>query len=241
MTADEYREQINTLLGSLNEGPIWLVKVLGEKNKQKVYNWLNKGQSPRDASTWDKMLSALEEEAARRQLTRAEKRQPTLPQTEGQLLGPPLIPVGFKMFKMPFAGFVPAGEWGDPLASEDFVDVEYRYEHPRRYAASVIGDSCYPALQPGDFTVWHSDPAPPYGTIVLAQRKGDHGCTVKELVWDDARQRSTLHPINAAYGEPEDGDGWGIIARLVAVERNEDGVIRNWFQPAGLRRRHLCK
>lgn len=242
MTADEYRNQINLLLGELNEGPIWLVDALQipRKNKQNVYNWLNRGQSPRDESLWDKMLSALEEEAARRELTRSERRQPSLPETK-ELLGDPMIPVGYKMFKMPFAGLVPAGEWGDPLASEDFIDVEYRYEHPRRFACKVIGDSCWPALQPGDLTIWHQDIAPPYGVIVLAQRKGDHGCTVKELVYDAERKRPVLNPINDTYGEPEDGEGWGIIARLVAVERMEDGVMRNWYSAPGMRRKSLDK
>lgn len=154
------------------------------------------------------------------------------------ILGSPKIPVGFNMTPIPYAGEVPAGEWGDPLASEEFLEVEVKFEHSRRFAAKVVGDSCYPALQQGDVTIWHQDMNPPYGAIVLAQRKGDHGCTVKELRYEDGRP--VLHPVNPAYGEPADGDGWGVIARLVGVIRKVDGLERTWFLADGVRVKHLA-
>jgi Peptidase S24-like len=135
---------------------------------------------------------------------------------------------------------VPAStEWGDPLASEELIEVDGKYVNAKRFAATVTGDSCYPALHRGDLTIWESDPNASYGLIVLAQRNGDHGCTVKELVYDNEAGRSRLHPINPDYEDPDDGDGWGVIARLVAVVRQSDGPEKSWFYPKGLRVRHL--
>lgn len=152
-------------------------------------------------------------------------------------LGRPQIPVGFTLGAMPFAGDVPAGDWGDPLASEEFIEVEVKFEHPKRFAARVVGDSCYPALVQGDVTIWHHDMNPPYGSIVLAQRRGDHGCTVKELRYEDGRP--VLHPVNPSHGMPEDGTGWGVIARLVGVIRKVDGLEQSWYLADGIRVRHL--
>lgn len=152
-------------------------------------------------------------------------------------LGTPSIPVGFSLGTIPFAGIVPAGEWGDPLASEEFIEVEVKFEHPRRFAAKVVGDSCYPALMQGDVTIWHQDMNPPFGSIVLAQRRGDHGCTVKELRYEDGRP--VLHPVNPAHAKTEDGTGWGVIARLVGVIRKVDGLEQSWYLADGIRVRHL--
>lgn len=152
-------------------------------------------------------------------------------------LGPPKIPIGYPLARMRFAGEVPTGDWGDPLASEDFIEVEAQFEGPRRFAARVVGDSCFPALLPGDITIWESDLNPPYGVIVLAQRKGDHGCTVKQLTHDGTRPH--LRPINPARREPSDGSGWGVIGRLIAVLRSSDAPRRTWYWEPGLRPEHL--
>jgi len=149
------------------------------------------------------------------------------------VLGRPKIPVGFSLGTMPFAGEVPAGEWGDPLASEEFIEVEVKYEHPKRFAAKVVGDSCYPALRQGDITIWHQDMSPPYGVIVLAQRKGDHGCTVKELQYEEGRP--VLMPINPKIDCPPDGEGWGVIARLIGVIRQDELGELTWYAPHGIR------
>lgn len=155
------------------------------------------------------------------------------------LLGRPKIPVGFPMAQVRYAGQVPCGsEWGDPLASEEFVEVEAQFEGPRRFAAKVVGDSCYPALLPGDLTIWEQDFSPPYGAIVLAQRKGDHGCTVKQLTHDG--QRPHLTPVNPAHKEPADQDGWGVVARLVAVLR-PGSTRRTWFSEHGIRPRDMTE
>jgi len=161
------------------------------------------------------------------------------PNEHGAILGTPLYPVGFPMVRIPYAGVVPAGDWGDPLNTDDFIEVDVRYEHRQRYAARVVGDSCYPALLQGDLTIWQEDTSPAYGLIVLAQRKHDHACTVKELDYDAKVGRPILTPINPKHDCPPDGDGWGAVARLVAVIRVVDGLEQTWFLASGLRKRHL--
>lgn len=157
-----------------------------------------------------------------------------------QLLGEPMFPVSFPTITMRYAGEVPASsQWGDPLQSELPIEMEAKFDHAKRFVAKVVGDSCYPALHQGDLTVWHADPSPPYGLIVLAQRSSDQGCTVKQLAHDPRGSRPKLQPINPRYDSPEDGDGWSVIARLVAVVRRVDGMERTWYLPDGLRPRHL--
>lgn len=162
---------------------------------------------------------------------------PKFEETKPPLTEPKTL-VSFGMHKIRYAGTVPAGDWGDPLESEEMVEVDARIEHPKRFACTVSGDSCEPALLHGDFTVWHQDFDPSPGLIVLAQRKGDHACTVKVLKLDELG-RPHLVPLNPRYAEPQ-ADGWGAIARLVYVERQmPGGVSRTWYNRAGLRPEHL--
>lgn len=153
-------------------------------------------------------------------------------------LSEPKALVSFGLHRIRYAGTVPAGDWGDPLDSEEMVEVDARIEHPKRFACTVSGDSCEPALLHGDFTVWHQDFNPAPGLIVLAQRKGDHACTVKVLKLDESGLPH-LVPLNPRYSEPS-AEGWGAIARLVYVERlMPGGVSRTWFNRAGLRPENL--
>ncbi|MCW5936759.1 MAG: LexA family transcriptional regulator [Fimbriimonadaceae bacterium] len=155
-------------------------------------------------------------------------------------VGPPMIPVGFPLVRMPYAGDVPAsGEWGDPLEAVDFIELDVRYEHPKRFVTRIVGDSCAPALLPNDLAIWHADLNPSYNKIVLAQRRADHGPTVKQLVWDAQSNRPVLKPINPSYDSPADGEGWGVIARLVAVVRRVEGLEKTWLLAEGLRPEHF--
>ncbi len=215
------REQIIALLKRNQRSMSWLAKSIGV-NRQSVQQWLVDNVDPRDRHMWEKMRRAI--------LGMAFHGDPERTRVSG----------GTATVYMRYAGEVPCGgEWGDPLASTDTVDVEAQFDNPLRFAARVVGDSCYPALLPGDLTIWQADMNPPYGMIVLAQRKGDHGCTVKSLEYDEKLGRPRLHPVNPASGTPEDGDGWGVIARLVAVVRNTDGLKRTWYLETGLRAKHL--
>ena len=216
------KEQVLALLKAQQRSMSWLATAIGT-NRQSVQQWLVGETKPRDPRMWEKMRLALIGKAM----------------DLGDLDRPKVL-VGFGMTQMRFAGEVPCGsDWGDPLASDESIEVEVQYEHPRRFAAKVVGDSCYPALRPGDVTIWHSDMNPPYGQIVLAQRKGDHGCTVKQLEYDEKMGQPKLLPVNPHSGAPVDGEGWGVIARLVAVLRNDDGLRKSWYLESGLRPKHL--
>lgn len=217
MSNKDRADQIKSLLKTQHRSVAWLAKEL-KISRQAVTLWLAQKSNPRDPQVFDRMLKALGEPELDR----------------------PRIPVGFPKGRIPFAGEVPcSADWGEPLASEEFIEVEVQFEHPQRFAAKVVGDSCYPALHPGDVTIWHADMSPPFGLIVLAQRKGDHGCTVKRLEYDQDRGRPLLVPVNPAHKKPEDGEGWGVIARLVGVLRTTDGLKKSWYLDSGLRQAHL--
>jgi transcriptional regulator with XRE-family HTH domain len=166
---------------------------------------------------------------------------PPAPKGAGaSVLGLPQFPVSYVLAQMPYGGLVPASEeWGDPLESDSFIEVDPKFTGRNRFACKVVGNSCYPALKQGDLTVWEIDRSPKHGVIVLAQRKGDHGCTVKQLHYDAEEGRDRLIPVNPKYTSPDDGDGWGVVARLVAVIRENDGPERTWYWPSGLRPKHL--
>lgn len=147
----------------------------------------------------------------------------------------PRFPVSYATVEMRFSGVVPTSEsWGDPLSSEEPIEMEAKFDGPRRFVARVVGDSCYPCLQQGDLTVWQQDFAPPYGKVVLAQRKGDHGCTVKQLAWDGSEGRPILKPVNPLRNAPPDGEGWGAIARLVGVVFRMNGAELSVHKPEGI-------
>lgn len=198
----------------------WLAKQVKVQpaSKQNVIDWLTKSTTPRNVRVFGDMATAL-----------------------GIDVTDPELPVGFKPPVLRYAGEVPAGDWGDPLASEDFREVkDIRWEHNRRFLTTIVGTSCYPFLQPADLCLWHLDPDPNYQVFVLAQRKGDHGCTVKELVRDEARQRPILHSPNSDHGDAEDGEGWGVIARLVGVEFIHEGTLLSAYEETGITKKKLA-
>lgn len=136
--------------------------------------------------------------------------------------------------EMPYAGLVPTSDdWGDPLESAGRLKVPRRFRREGRYAARVVGDSCWPALKQGDVTIWEPDLAPRAGLLVLAQRRGDHGCTVKQYK-QNARGQDVLVPVNPSSAAPPDGTGWGVIAKLVGVIRQRGKGRFVWADDDGL-------
>lgn len=207
-------EKLEQALEASGKNVNWLAKVVGIP-RQSIYKWIAGDTSPRDDSVWDRLLKAV-------------------PPPILSHLDRPRFIATYQPLQMRFAGIVPASDdWGDPLAAEEFVEVDARYASPKRFAAQLVGDSCWPALHQGDLTIWHVDPAPGSGLIVLAQRLPDFGCTVKQLKLDDSG-RPLLVPINSSYNAPPDGDGWSVLARLVAVIRR-DRVEKSWYEASGLR------
>jgi len=133
-----------------------------------------------------------------------------------------------------YAGVVPCStEWGDPLSGEDFRPIDYKFAGKNRFLCRVEGDSCSPALRPGDLTVWEIDGGPSYGVIVLAQREEDHGCTVKQYLEGESPTEPLLRPMNPKYRSPKNEGGWRVVARLVGVIR-EDKPERTWFWSPGI-------
>jgi len=216
------REQVKKLLKIHSRSMSYLERQTGI-SKQNISNWLKRDNphSPSDPGAWDKLLAALG-------ATDLDRPRPVVEN--------PFVPV------IRFAGNVPAGEWGDPLASEEMMEVDLRFVHNQRFAAKVIGDSCFPALVQGDVTIWHTDPNPPYGRIVIAQRKGDHDCTVKELHYDQTVLRPILKPVNPKYSAPPDGDGWGVIGYLVGLIREDsEGIEESYYNKRGFTAKQLIR
>jgi len=143
--------------------------------------------------------------------------------------------------EMTFAGYVPcSGVWGEPLLATGKRRVPRKWRAANRYTAEVVGDSCYPALRENDLTCWEYNKNPPVGSIVLAERSSDHACTVKELAYEPGTYRPNLRPINPTSEPPPNDDGWEVVAWLVGVKREKDGLEQDWFAPrTGIRRRHL--
>lgn len=229
---------VEKALAAAGKNPSWLAKEIGER-KQKVYGWLS-NTMPRDESVFDRMLEVIPPPARYEvpdypptQIAET-TRTPTLD------LDRPRWLVSYQPLQMRFAGVVPASsDWGDPLASEEMIEVDARYEHPKRFAAQLVGSSCWPALHQGDLTIWHTDEAPASGLIILAQNLPEHECTVKQLRLDSEGQ-AQLVPVNPNEKAPPIGDaGWYPIARLVAVIRAAGRVERSWYNPAGLRAEDL--
>lgn len=148
--------------------------------------------------------------------------------------------VTFPPQPMRYAGGIPAGDWADPFEAESFEDVDPYLWHAKRWCATIEGFSCYPALQPGDFTIWHEDENPRVGLLVAAKRTEDNAATVKVLEYDDAERRSILKAVNPDYDGQLECDGWSAIARLVCVIRRSEGLERRWYLPEGLRPKHLA-
>lgn len=227
-------ELVEAALERVGWNPARLAKAL-QLNKQSVYNWIRGSTMPQDESVFDRMLAAIPPPRSEDTFAHAaETKTPT-----GDLDRPRWL-VSYTPLQMRFAGVVPAAsDWGDPLASEEMIEVDARYEHPKRFAAQLVGSSCWPALHQGDLTIWHSDEAPASGLIILAQNLPEHQCTVKQLRLDDQGQ-AQLVPVNPNEKAPPIGDaGWYPIARLVAVVRAAGRVERSWYNPAGLRAEDL--
>lgn len=217
MTAGRHPKavELERALDRARKSANWLAKAVGVP-RQSLYRWLSGETEPRDADIWDRLLAAVP------------------PPASVELVAGPRIPVGYAPLPMRFAGVVPAsGAWGDPLSSEEFIEVDAKYAHPKRFAAQLIGSSCWPALQQGDLTIWHSDEAPANGLIILAQQLPEHRCTVKQLVLDPGGN-PVLKAVNPKESPPPHGDGWYPIARLVAVMRMMGRVERSWYNPGGL-------
>jgi hypothetical protein len=150
---------------------------------------------------------------------------------------PSVVP---EMVDLPYAGEVPASsQWGDPLVGTGSVEVPAKFGGTNRFVAKVVGRSMSPALYQADMIVFEHDLAPPVGVVVLAQRKGDHGPTIKKLEQDPETGEFRLHAVNAYAEAPPDGEGWGVVAKMVGMLRTIDGTQVELYNAAGVTPRAL--
>lgn len=140
---------------------------------------------------------------------------------------------------LPYVGELPGGEWDSPSAVGVQEEVDPKYAGEQRFCAKIRGDSCWPALQQGDWCVFQGSYTPQYGMIVVAQRKGDHGATVKLLERDSAKGEPVLRALNPEHEDPT-AEGWGAVAYLVAVSWvSPSGSEASYFNPHGIRAKDL--
>ncbi|HAY15170.1 MAG TPA: S24 family peptidase [Fimbriimonadaceae bacterium] len=197
-----------------------LARQLGTTNTTLGHILSGETKNPRDDTLVPRLLTLLREQTS-------------------EYLTSPKLPVYYPPQPIRYAGEVPAGTWGDPLASEEFVDADPALWHVQRFVTGVSGVSMYPLLQPGDTLYWHYDRNPMMGVIVLAERSEHRECTVKVLDYDALAMRPSLRPVNPEFADDLDGEPWEVIARLVAVVRSHEGIERRWYSQEGLRERHL--
>lgn len=147
----------------------------------------------------------------------------------------PKYPVTYDPLPLPTQGSSRAGNWDDPLASDDLVEIEARFFGARRFVTSIVGDSCWPALLPGDLAVWQLEARPNPGVIVLARQETLDLTTVKKLVFNSETGEPQLLPVNPKFDPVPNDLEWRVLAKLVGVERKADGLVRSWYMSSGLR------
>ena len=115
-------------------------------------------------------------------------------------VGMPMAPAPLLLVPIPYLGALAASgpvDWTDPLESEDFMEVPPEMaERSGRFCSTVVGDSCYDLLLPGDLVVFHKDSLPKLGQMVM-HRSPDRRVTVKQLKHDG--EKFILHPLNRSY------------------------------------------
>ncbi|MFN7172917.1 MAG: LexA family protein [Fimbriimonadaceae bacterium] len=157
----------------------------------------------------------------------------------GDSLQPPVTapkyPVTYDPLPLPTQGSSRAGNWDDPLASDDLVEIEARFFGARRFVTAIVGDSCWPALLPGDLAVWQLEDRPNPGAIVLARQETLDLTTVKKLEFNPETGEPRLVPVNPKFDPVPNDLEWRILAKLVGVERKVGGLVRSWYTGSGLR------
>jgi hypothetical protein len=145
----------------------------------------------------------------------------------------PLHPVGRILVPLPEAPAVPCSDWSDPLSVdyESFIEVDPIFALRGRFACRIIGDSMYPLLHPGDLCIWHAEPNPKLGTVIIA-RNGQNEATCAQLKHNG--EQFVLHKLNPRYPDAE-SDHWASIGYLVGIIREEGSSYTTIYDPNGIR------
>ena len=135
----------------------------------------------------------------------------------------PMMPIPKLLIPIPFVGNVGANskvDWLDPVETGESIDVPNEMATPLgptsvRFACTIVGDSCYDLLWPGDTAVFHVHRTPRIGQIMLF-RSFDNHVTVKQIKHDG--RQFFLHPLNPAYDdEPAQGQVVGYLVGIVRM------------------------
>lgn len=145
----------------------------------------------------------------------------------------PLYPIGFRSVPLPYGGLVPAGTWSDPFETEDFIEVDDRFDGPGRFACRIEGDCMYPFLEPDDVGVFQSygTRRPRIGDILIARRE-DNSVTLKILAYENGEFQ--LKPLNPAFTDAMAAT-WEHVGFLVGFIRRRGTYVRTEFNPDGMR------
>lgn len=153
---------------------------------------------------------------------------------QGRDVGPPLVPASQLLIPVPYIGGVAASSevnWVDPFESEtlEYVPPEMG-DAKGRFCCTVLGDSMYDLLYPGDLAVFQHHVIPRLGSVVLF-RSFDNRITVKTLRHDG--RGMYLHPENSEY---EDIRAEGSqVGFLVGIVRQIGSRRVTVYDPNGIR------
>lgn len=223
MSSDTKIRGILRRLDEQQRSMAWLGKAIGA-SRQSVQQWLTEGANPRNPDIYDTMFDVLQMANLRDSIV-----QDTLSETE---------PGGQQ--KLKYAGVVPRFEgWINPFEARETTELGLKFLGHNRFATKVVGDSGYDALLPGDLAVWQGDTDPTYGLIVLAQNLNASRCAIKLIEYDKITAKPSLSPVNSGQASSPEEETWTVIARLVGIVRNTDGLKKSWLLESGLRPRHL--
>lgn len=150
-----------------------------------------------------------------------------------QEVGSPLFPMAGVPVPIPRGCPVPCSDWSDPLDAdyEDFIEVDSFFAGKGRFACSIVGDSMYNLLHPGDLCIWQYDMVPKLGSVVIA-RSHTNEVTCAQLKHDG--QQFILHKLNPRY-EDAVSDSWVAIGYLVGVIRTDGSKRITVYDPNGIR------
>ena len=143
------------------------------------------------------------------------------PYSAGSDVSGPAIPIPKLVIPIPYIGNVGANskaDWLDPVETNEWIDVPNEMATPRgphtvRFACTVIGDSCYDLLWPGDTAVFEKRNIPKLNHIMLF-RSDDNTVTIKQIKHNG--DGFILHPLNDSYkDEPALGTVVGFLVGIV--------------------------